>query len=127
MDSLAHGSCVGLTILIVEDEPLVALDIASTFEEAGASVTTTNTLSHAMLLAEHDGLSAAVIDHALVDGDTAPLRIKLTGLGIPFVLYSGFEQPGELGTGVHLSKPATADSLIATLMALFNVINHKRS
>jgi hypothetical protein len=73
-----------------------------------------------MKIAEGDGLSAAVIDHALVDGDTTELRKKLARLGIPFILYSGFTDVEGTDGGVHIAKPATADVLIETLMALFN-------
>lgn len=38
----------GRTILIVEDEPLIAIDIAEAFQKAGAEVTTTTTLRQAL-------------------------------------------------------------------------------
>jgi PleD family two-component response regulator len=63
----------GRSILIVEDEPLIALDIAQAFEDAGAEIVVTSTLHHALVLVEHDGLSAAVLDHALHDW-CAPLK-----------------------------------------------------
>jgi len=43
------------SILIVEDEPLIALDIAQAFEDAGAEIVVTSTLHHALVLVEHDG------------------------------------------------------------------------
>lgn len=110
----------GFTVLIAEDEALIAHDLAKTLEAAGATVTTTNSLEHAMILAEGDGLSAAVIDHALVDGETTELRKKLTLLNIPFILYSGFDKPNDDYGGVHLSKPSPPETLISVLMALFN-------
>jgi DNA-binding response OmpR family regulator len=61
----------GRLILIVEDEPLIALDIASSFEKAGANVTRATSLGHAMALVEKDDLSAAVLDHVLRDGDSS--------------------------------------------------------
>jgi DNA-binding NtrC family response regulator len=59
-------------------------------EDAGAKVTSTNTVKHAKLLAEHYGLAAAIIDHSLGDGDSTDLRARLKERGIPFVVYSGF-------------------------------------
>ena len=56
-----------------EDEPLIALDIAEAFKEAGAATVVTSTLHQALVLGEHDGLSAAVLDHVLSDGDSSPL------------------------------------------------------
>ena len=55
----------GRSILIVEDEPLIAFDLAQAFENAGAEIVVTYTLHHALVLVEHDGLSAAVLDHPL--------------------------------------------------------------
>ena len=73
----------GCTILVVEDEPLIVMDISMAFESAGAHLTTTNTVKHAKLLVEHDGLSAAILDHALTDGDSTSLCTRLTERGIP--------------------------------------------
>lgn len=120
MAAFKPSDIAGSTLLVVEDEPLIALDIASIFEQAGAAVKTANTMKDAMVLAEQDGLSAAVIDHSLVDGDTTELRQKLARLDIPFILYSGFDCPVSEAGGVHVRKPATAEVLLDALMALFH-------
>ena len=77
-------------------------------------MTTTNTLKHALLLAEHDGLSAAILDHALGDGDSSLLCKRLTERGIPYMIYSGYpkskDAPDDL---VHISKPASHEVLVA--------------
>ena len=80
----------GRSIVIVEDEPNIALDIATAFQNAGAQVTTTTTLDHAKTLVEHDGLAAAVLDHGLGNGNSSSLCERLAERGIPFVIYSGF-------------------------------------
>ena len=71
--AMSRPSLQGASILVVEDEPLIALDIADAFEGTGAQLTTTNSLKHAKVLVEHDGLSAAIIDHALSDGDSTSI------------------------------------------------------
>jgi hypothetical protein len=57
----------GRAILIVEDEPLIAMEIVRAFESAGVRVLKTGTLHHALVLLEdaNAGLSAAVLDHGL--------------------------------------------------------------
>jgi CheY-like chemotaxis protein len=40
-------SLEGRSILVVEDEPLITLDITQEFESTGAALTTTNTSHHA--------------------------------------------------------------------------------
>ena len=57
------ASLKGLSILVVEDEPLIAFDITEELQAAGAVVTTTDTLPHALLLVEHNGLAGAILDH----------------------------------------------------------------
>jgi DNA-binding response OmpR family regulator len=70
-------SLQGRSILIVEDNPIIVIDITLALEQTGAQLTTTNTLNHALLLAEHDGLSAVILDHSLGDGDSTLLRKRL--------------------------------------------------
>jgi len=59
MDAILQGRA----ILIVEDEPLIAMEIVRAFESAGARVLKTSTLRQALVLVEDDVLSAAVLDH----------------------------------------------------------------
>ena len=109
-------SLQGRSILVVEDEPLIALDITQELEAAGASVTTTDTLRHALLLVEHDGLSGAVLDHGLTDGDSSRLCSRLKERGIPFIMYSGFPAvDGDCSAGLHMTKPAGEGALTAAL------------
>ena len=104
----------GLAFLVVEDEPLIAMDIASVLEACGAEVTTTTSLKHATILVERDGLSGAILDHSLGDGDSSVLRARLKERGIPFLVYSGFQIDGE----PYLSKPATPEQLLAAMERL---------
>jgi DNA-binding NtrC family response regulator len=106
----------GRSILVVEDEFLIAMDIAQAFESAGAHVTTTSTVRHALILAEHDGLSAAIMDHALSDGDSALLRVRLKERGIPYVSYSGFDPvKGADKDAPFISKPASMDAVLSAV------------
>ena len=87
---MQRPSLEGRSILIVEDEPLIVMDITQEFEATGAALTTTNTLKHALILVEHDGLSGAILDHALGDGNSSLLCARLKERGIPFMIYSGY-------------------------------------
>lgn len=112
------------SILVVEDEPLIALDISAAFEGSGAQLTTTNSLKHAKLLVEHDGLSAAILDHALPDGDSTSICERLKERGIPFMMYSGFPYLDDACKGApHLGKPATHTQLLNAVEALIR--DHK--
>jgi DNA-binding response OmpR family regulator len=110
------GSLTGRSILIVEDEPLIVMDITQAFEGSGAEVTTTNTLRHALLLVEHDGLSAAILDHALGDGDSSLLYARLRERGVPFIIYNGFPKVEGAGHGApYIGKPASHQVLRAAV------------
>ena len=109
----------GRSILIVEDEPLIVLDLTQALEGAGASVTTTNTLKHALLLVEHDGLSAAILDHALGRDKSTLLYKRLGERGIPFLIHSGYPQvEGAPDRVLHVSKPATAAAIVEAMEGL---------
>jgi response regulator RpfG family c-di-GMP phosphodiesterase len=113
----------GRLILIVEDEPLIVLDMTSTLACTPAQITSTNAIKHAMLLVEHDGLAGAILDPALADGDSSALCARLAERGIPFLLYIGYkhiEAEGPCRGAPHLLKPATSEALIAAVEHLIN-------
>jgi DNA-binding NtrC family response regulator len=106
-------SLCGRTILVVEDEPLVALDVAETIKGAGASVLLTHTLKDGLRLAEQADVSAAVVDFGLIDGEASELCQRLNGRGVP---YSGYGHVDEACRGgLVLPKPATPGALIYAL------------
>jgi DNA-binding NtrC family response regulator len=118
---MASQSLQGRSILIVEDEPLIVMDMTSCLEVTGAALTTTNTLKHAMLLVEHDGLAAAILDHSLGDGNSSALCTRLTERGIPYLIYSGhLYLDGPCSSAPHLRKPATAEALVEAVEHLIN-------
>jgi DNA-binding response OmpR family regulator len=116
MPASLHGSL----ILVVEDEPLIAMDIACGFKNAGANVVISSTLEDATEKAGLQGLTAAVIDHALHDGViTSDVCAKLKERNVPFVVYSGFNKlEGACATGELVKKPATPQMLVTTLQGL---------
>jgi len=100
---------------------MIVSDMTSCLEITGAALTTTNTLKHAILLVEHDGLAAAILDHSLNDGDSSALCRRLTERGIPFMLYSAhLHVDGPCSGAPHLRKPATANALVAAVEHLIN-------
>ena len=114
-----HPALRGCSILVVEDEPLIALDIVTELDLAGAHATTTTTVRHALILVEHDGLSAAIMDHALSDGDSTQLCVRLKARGIPYVSYSGFGPvEGASENSLYISKPAKMDVLMSAVEGL---------
>ena len=103
MDAILKGRW----ILVVEDQPLVALDIADSLAKAGATVLSAATLQEGLPLAEHPQLSAAILDFGLRDGDSGVLCARLTERGIPFIVYTGYDDVADAcRAGVIVPKPA---------------------
>jgi DNA-binding response OmpR family regulator len=116
---MEHPILRGRSILVVENEFLIAMDIVQALEKAGAIATMTTTVRHALILVEHDGLSAAIMDHALSDGDSIELCARLRARGIPYVSYSGFDPvKGASADAPHISKPVSMDVLMSAMEGL---------
>jgi CheY-like chemotaxis protein len=110
------GQLAGRTILVVEDEPIIAMDIVAGLRAAGASVTEARTLGDALTLVECPGLSAAVLDHGLNDGDSSAVCRRLDERGIPFVVYTGYTSlAGPCSEGEQIRKPVHPNALVAAI------------
>jgi DNA-binding response OmpR family regulator len=116
----------GCWILVVEDEPLIGMDIRTALENAGAHVTATTTVRHALILIEHDGLGGAIMDHALADGDSVEVCAQLTARGIPYVNFSGLDPvKGASPDAPFVSKPANMETLLGALEKLLVARSHR--
>jgi|SRR6185503_3445390 len=112
----------GHSILVVEDEPLIALHIAECFRAAGASVFTAHNLRDGLRLAGHPDLSVAIVDFGLSDGDGTGLCERLKGRGIPFVLHTGYTHVSEAcRSGVVIPKPASPAELVSAVARLLKL------
>jgi CheY-like chemotaxis protein len=106
-------------ILIVDDEPMVAIDLefvllAAGFEIAGV----TGNLATALSIVESRICDAALLDANLVGVSAAPIATALAARGIPFLVLSGYapeQQPGALRAGQHLQKPASPSQIVKVL------------
>ena len=106
----------GHAILIVEDEPIISLDLVSAFEDAGAIVSTATTIDDAIRMVEQSGLSAAILDFG---HDSNALCARLRERGIPFVLHSGYgNTEDDCEGGVVMPKPAGSGALIETVVRM---------
>ena len=109
----------GRSILVVEDDPLIAMDIVQGLEAAGSSVSRARTLRDALSKVESPGLSAAVLDHALNDGDASQVCARLDQRNIPFLIYSGYDYvDGPCSEGEHVRKPVPPAVLVDAVVSL---------
>jgi len=91
--SPANRARAGRSILIVEDEPWIALEIHAAFYAAGASVASASDTQEALRMINTPGLSAAVVDISLGRGDCSAVCERLSRNGIPLVFYTGDARP----------------------------------
>ncbi|WP_120715725.1 response regulator [Tsuneonella amylolytica] len=107
--------------LILEDEPLIAMDLMFAFEDAGVDAVTAVSCREAVAEIERDQLCGAVLDVNLGHGETCEEAARrLTEQRIPFVLHTGdLNRVGEflrsLGAPI-LAKPRAADEVIRFVM-----------
>ena len=106
-------------VLVVEDEPLIAMDIAHTLAEAGYDVIgPANSVTAALALIARSGCDAAVLDVNL-GAETAELVVReLIRRGTPFIATSGYtreQQPELMRTAPLLGKPVKHELLIAEI------------
>jgi DNA-binding response OmpR family regulator len=117
-----EGSLTGRLVLVAEDEPLIAHEIKLAFEEEGAWVIRAHTLNEALRGVENPALSAAILDHALSDGDTTKVCERMKERNIPFVTFSGYDDlVGIYREGPHVKKPASISALVAAVKGLLAV------
>jgi DNA-binding response OmpR family regulator len=112
-------SLAGRSILIVEDEPLIALEISIAFRQVGAIAVMARSLAEAVRHVQDESLSAAVLDFGLGHEDTAAVCSRLQERAIPFVLHSGYTHtPDACRGGTVVPKPADPAVLVKTIVAL---------
>lgn len=113
----------GRSILVVEDEALVALMIEDLIGEAGGAVVgPAQTVAEAIALAG----SSTVLDAALLDVNVSgvpvhPVAAVLAARGVPFAFATGYGDGAvgsEFATRPVLSKPFTEDALLRILADL---------
>ncbi len=109
----------GRRILVVEDDPLIAMDFAQTLSDAGYVVVgPANSVSQALALLGQIGCDAAVVDTNLGTETSEPVARELLRRGTPFVATSGYsreQQPLILQSAPLLGKPVGPEMLVAEI------------
>jgi len=113
---------VSLTVLIVEDEFIIADEIAMIVEHAGHSVVgPVATVDEAINLISANELPRfAIMDANLNGQSSAPLARKLDELGVPFCVCTGYRSDdlrSAFGNAPILQKPINTNALIAMINA----------
>lgn len=107
------------TILIVEDEALVAMMIVQMIEELGCEAEgPVATIEAALSAIGSTRADAAIVDVNLLGHDSAPVVAALQARGIPLVIATGSDTNRHTGIP-QVSKPFFVEELRAALIKAF--------
>ncbi|MCR5868154.1 PAS domain-containing sensor histidine kinase [Aquincola sp. J276] len=120
-----HTGARRLTVLLVDDDPLVLDSAAAMLEDEGHDVVRAGSAEQAMqLLSGEQLINVVVTDYAMprMNGVDLAKTMAASGWHLPVVLASGFaEAGGELGIDcVSLSKPFSQEQLQAAIEEAFD-------
>lgn len=103
-------------VLIIEDEPLVALDIATLLEEADYDVVgTASTVGEALDFIRRPGIDMALLDGNLKGEPVDEVAHALDHSRIPFLFVSGYGEqhlPKDFANRPILTKPFSSSQLV---------------
>jgi DNA-binding NtrC family response regulator len=107
-------------VLIVEDDPIIALDFEDTILGFGVkTVRTAGTVTRALQLIEQRAPDFALLDIGLVREKSLAVAERLEALGIPFAFVTGYGADAAVAAAFartpRLPKPCSADALEAVL------------
>ncbi len=111
----------GTNVLVVEDEALIAMDLADRLSEAGARIVgPCSSVSEALECLGTADIDVAVIDFVLKDHNSDALQEALEEKRVPFVVVTSY--PRALVRREHgqtvLSKPVPTDLLCSAVRAV---------
>ncbi len=114
----------GRSVMLVEDEPMIALMVEGMLEAQGfqvAAIFTRNAQALSFLCDQKPDV--AIVDFSLADGKADPTARKLREQCIPFLIISGFNRSAANKTfdGVQwLEKPFSEEQFCLSLGACLN-------
>jgi DNA-binding response OmpR family regulator len=113
----------GVTVLVVEDDLMLAMDLEATLVGAGAVVVDVrHTLDDGMARAEADDFAVAILDFSLGSDSVTPLARRLARRGVPFILYTGMQRGEPRLTEWRdypiVEKPASPNMLVSAIRTM---------
>lgn len=113
----------GTRVLVVEDEPVIATQIADELNDHGAIVIGPFAdVASALAALRHTTPSAAIVDWWLCEESAAVATATLAAKRIPLIIYTGLSlSPAELAScpeAVVVAKPAPDGALVSQLLRL---------
>ncbi len=109
----------GHSVLLVEDEPFILIDIQSGLEAEGARVCPAVSVREAIDVLDKEVVTASVLDFMLGGNTADDLCHLLVERKIPFVIYSGYtDVEGECRRWEIVEKPADPAELVSKVLSV---------
>lgn len=119
MSEFSPTALSGRRVLLVEDEPLLALEVAMHLERAGCEVVGPLTRVPDALSAANTGeIDMAVLDVDLNGEQVWPVADVLAKRRVPFLFVTGFRRPAHIPPTSWVGKPVQYETLVAGLIAV---------
>lgn len=117
----------GKRILIVEDEPIVAMMLEDMLAELGSSPTAPAlSVADAMAVLEDERPDAAILDVNLGRERSDAIADRLRDIGVPIVFATGYGRDGFPAHGAEvIEKPYRQDDVAAALCRVLRAISEK--
>lgn len=93
--SNSRDSLRGLRILLVEDDPLICLDLEASLLELGAVVAPASNVAGALQILSASALDFAVLDLELGSETSKPIAEAASERQVPFLYLSGYSEQDE--------------------------------
>lgn len=109
---------MGLRVMILEDDPLIAFDLQCIVEDAGHEVVTVCASRRDGLAGIERGIDFALLDVDVHDGKSFPVAEALRARAIPFAFVSGShrgELPAALTGSRFIAKPYAEAAILGAL------------
>ena len=105
-----------MRVLIIEDEPMIALDLQDLLEDVGFNVVgVAGKLDKALALIDSTAIDAAIVDANLGGVSSSPAAVALAALRVPFIVLSGYslkQQEAAFPKALFIQKPCRPAQLI---------------
>jgi CheY-like chemotaxis protein len=115
----AHTTGMPADVLIVEDDPIIALDFEDTILNLGVkTVRSAGSVAAALELIAARAPDFAFLDVGLAREKSFDVAERLDALGIPFVFVTGYgadKVPPAFADRPRLPKPCSSDALLAVM------------
>ena len=118
--AFADGTNAPADVLIVEDDPIIAIDFEDRLLGFGVTnVRTVGSVAQALEAINKRPPDFALLDVELIREKSFAIAERLTALKIPFVFVTGYGAetsiPAQFGARPRLQKPCSSDALEAAL------------